>query len=270
MTANFRSKISAEAFATVLAAALCCTPFALAQNENGGQAPTTDKSGTSTPGTAPASQSGTQAPSGTPAPTPPPATAPATIQPSAPEQPGGLAQPGSAAPAATAAAPAVVVPPDYVIGPDDVLSVVYWRDKEMSTDVVVRPDGKISLPLLNDMTAAVLTPAQLGERLVEDSKRFIEDPNVTVVVRTINSRKVFITGEVAKPGFYPLGGPTTVLQLIAVAGGLRDYADSKNIVVVRNENGKPVSYQFNYKNVVSRKNLTQNIELKPGDTVVVP
>jgi polysaccharide biosynthesis/export protein len=89
-------------------------------------------------------------------------------------------------------------------------------------------------------------------------------------VRQINSRKVFITGEVNKPGPYPLSGPTTVLQLIAVAGGLRDYADEKNIVIVRTENGRQASYRFNYKDVASRKNLGQNIALKPGDTVIVP
>jgi polysaccharide biosynthesis/export protein len=147
---------------------------------------------------------------------------------------------------------------------------VYWRDKDMSAEVTVRPDGKISLPLLNDLQAAGLTPDQLRDRLVAESKRFIEDPNVTVVVRQINSRKVFITGEVNKPGPYPLSGPTTVLQLIAVAGGLRDYADEKNIVIVRTENGRQASYRFNYKDVASRKNLGQNIALKPGDTVIVP
>ena len=98
----------------------------------------------------------------------------------------------------------------------------------------------------------------------------MEDANITVVVRQINSRKVFITGEVNKPGPYPLTAPTTVLQLIAMAGGLREYADSKKIVIMRNENGKQISLQFNYKDVVAGKNLKQNIELKPGDTVVVP
>jgi polysaccharide export outer membrane protein len=172
--------------------------------------------------------------------------------------------------ASSSAAASAPVPPDYVIGTDDVLSVVYWRDKEMSTDVSVRPDGKISLPLLDDLQAAGLTPIELRDRLVEQSKRYIEDPSVTVVVRQINSRKVFITGEVAKPGPYPLTGPTTVLQLLALAGGLREYADAKKIVIVRVEGGRQVSYAFNYKDAASRRNLRQNIELKPGDTVIVP
>jgi polysaccharide export outer membrane protein len=184
-------------------------------------------------------------------------------------------QPPAAAPkAGAAAAPvvagAVAVPADYVIGAEDVLGVVYWRDKDMTNDVAVRPDGKISLPLLNDVQAAGMTPAQLRDRLVDASKQYFEDPSITVVVKQMNSRKVFITGEVNKPGPFPLVGPTTVLQLISIAGGLREYAESKKILIVRNENGRQTSYLFNYKDVVSRKNLRQNIELKPGDTVIVP
>jgi polysaccharide export outer membrane protein len=172
-----------------------------------------------------------------------------------------------ASPAAPAAVP---TPPDYVIGPQDVLSIVYWREKDISADVTVRPDGMISLPLLNDVKAAGLTPTQLHDRLIEESRRYVEDPNITVVVSEINSRKAFITGEIANPGEYPLSGPTTVIQLIAKAGGLRDYANSKKIVIVRTENGRVVTYPFNYKDVVNRKSLKLNIELKPGDTVIVP
>jgi polysaccharide export outer membrane protein len=182
--------------------------------------------------------------------------------------PGTPARQGAAVPPpAPAGAP---TPPGYVIGPEDILSIVYWRDKDMTADVQVRPDGKISLSLLNDITAAGLTPDQLRERLVEESKKYIEDPNITVVVKTINSRKVFITGQVAKQGPYPLTSPTTAMQLIALAGGLAEYADSKNITVLRTENGKQVAFKLNYKEVTSGKKLSQNIELKPGDTVVVP
>jgi polysaccharide export outer membrane protein len=164
----------------------------------------------------------------------------------------------------------VATPADFVIGQNDVLTVVFWRDKDMSSDVAVRPDGKISLPLLNDVQAAGLTPEQLRQQITTLAARLVEDPTVTVVVKEINSRKVFITGQVAKPGPYPLSGPTTVLQLIAMAGGVLEYADSKNITVMRTENGKPVSFGFNYKDVTKRKNLKQNIELKPGDTIIVP
>ena len=121
------------------------------------------------------------------------------------------------------------------------------------------------------MHAAGLTPGQLHDMLVEESKKYVEDPNVTVVVKQINSRKVFITGEVNKPGPYPLMAPTTtVLQLLAVAGGLREYAHSEKIAIMRTENGKPVSFLFNYKEFVKNKNLKQNIDLKPGDTIIVP
>jgi polysaccharide export outer membrane protein len=173
-------------------------------------------------------------------------------------------------PAAVVAAPGVTMPSEYTIGADDVLSVIFWRDKELTADVTVRPDGKISLPLLNDVHAAGLTPAQLRERIAEESKKYVEDPNVTVVVKAINSRKVFITGEVRKPGPFPLTGPTTVLQMLSISGGLADYAKPEKITIVRNENGKPVSFKFNYKEVIQGKKLAQNIELKPGDTIIVP
>jgi len=164
----------------------------------------------------------------------------------------------------------IAPPPDYVIGPEDQLSVVFWHDKDMSADIVVRPDGKISLPLLNEIQASGLTPEQLRQRVSAAAKRFIQDPNATVVVRQINSRKVFITGAVEKPGTFPLNGPTTVLQLIAMAAGVKEYADSKKIVIIRNEAGRQVTFNFNYKEVIAQKNMTQNIDLRPGDTVVVP
>jgi polysaccharide export outer membrane protein len=166
--------------------------------------------------------------------------------------------------------PSAQLPTGYVIGPDDVLAIVFWRDKDMSVETTVRPDGKITLPLINDVQAAGLTPDQLRDELQKAATKFIEDPTVSVVVKTINSLKVFITGSVAKPGAYALSAPTTVMQLIAMAGGLQEFADSKNITIIRNENGKPTAYRFNYKDVLKHKNLKQNIELRPGDTVVVP
>ena len=183
-------------------------------------------------------------------------------------------QPATAAPA-TQAAPStppvgVELPPGYVIGPEDVLTVIFWRDKEMSTEVAVRPDGKVTLPLVNDIDAAGKTPEQLRQDITEAASRFVEAPTVSVVVKAINSRKVFITGMVGKSGAYPLTGPTTVLQLISMAGGLHEFADSKNIIINRVENGKQVALKFNYNDVRRGKKLEQNIELKPGDTVVVP
>jgi polysaccharide export outer membrane protein len=165
-----------------------------------------------------------------------------------------------------------VLPPGYVIGPSDALTVVFLRDKEMSGDVIVRPDGKISLPILNEISAAGLSPEELRLKLATAAAKYVEveDPEVTVIVREIRSRIVFITGNVAKPANYPLNSEMTVLQLIAVAGGLLEYADSKNIMVVRTENGRQQYHKFNYKDVVKQKATAQNIALKPGDTVVVP
>ena len=191
-------------------------------------------------------------------------------------QSGGAASPSPNAnapvrPAGAPASPAGVTPPaGYVIGPDDQLSIVYWREKDLSADVVVRPDGFISLPLLNDVQASGLTPEQLRVAITQGATKFVEEPTVSVVVKAINSRKVFITGQVGKPGPYPLAAPTTVLQLIATAGGIAEYADKKKIVVVRKENGKETTRRFNYDDVMKGKNLAQNIELMPGDSIIVP
>lgn len=161
-------------------------------------------------------------------------------------------------------------PGDYVIGPSDVLGIVFWREDKLSMDAVVRPDGKISLPLLNDVQAAGLTPDQLRGKLTESARRFLADPVVAVTVKQVNNNRVFITGQVSHQGPVALAGPTTVLQLIATAGGLSEFADRKHIMVTRVERGATTSYTFNYDEVVKGKNLAQNIVLKPGDTVVVP
>jgi polysaccharide export outer membrane protein len=173
--------------------------------------------------------------------------------------------------ASTERAPAAIVPPpDYVIGPEDQLSVVFWHDKDMSVDAVVRPDGKISLPLLNDIQASGFTPEQLRQRLSIEAKKFVQDPSATVIVRQINSRKASIMGAVEKPGTYPLAGPTTILQFIATAGGLKEYANSRKIMIIRNESGRQTTRTFNYKEVIEQNNVEQNISLRPGDIVIVP
>ncbi len=167
-------------------------------------------------------------------------------------------------------APGILPPSDYVIGPEDVLEVVFWREKDLSGQVMVRPDGMVSLPLINDVQAAGLTPEQFRQKLLEAAGRYVENPSAAVIVRTINSRKVYATGEVGKPGAYPLGGPMTVMQLITLAGGFKEYADVKNIAVVRTEGGRAVRHKFNYKDFARGKNTQQDIPLKPGDTVIVP
>jgi len=163
-----------------------------------------------------------------------------------------------------------VTPAGYTIGPDDVLEVTFWREKDMSAEVTVRPDGFVALPLLNDVQAAGLTPAAFRDRVLEAAKRFVEDPNPTIMVKTINSRRVFVIGQVEKPGPYPMNTSATVLQVIAMAGGLREFAHGKDIAVLRNDGGRQTVYRFNYQDVLRRRNLDQNIELRPGDTVVVP
>ena len=177
----------------------------------------------------------------------------------------------AASPNASAAVPAgAPLPDDYVIGTDDVLTIVFWREKDLSGEVAVRPDGRISLPLLNDIDAAGLTPEQLRLRVTEAAGKLLEEPTVTVVVKQINSRKVYITGQVGKPGPYPLTGTTTVVQLITLAGGVLEYADEKNISILRTEHGKHVRLRFNFDEVKKGKKLEQNILLKPGDSVIVP
>lgn len=172
--------------------------------------------------------------------------------------------------APTPTAEPAVTPTDYVIGLDDVLTVTFWHEQNLSGDVVVRPDGKITLPLVNDVEASGLTPQQLKEKLTTAATRFLENPNVTVAVKEIKSRKVFITGRVERPGVYVLTSPTTILQLIAMAGGVKEFADAKHILITRTVSGTPVTYTFNYKEVTRRRGLHDNIELKSGDTVVVP
>ena len=172
-------------------------------------------------------------------------------------------------PAAVAPAPAEA-PDDYVIGAEDVLGVVFWREADISGDVTVRPDGRITLPVIGEMQAAGLTPEQLRVQILAGAAKYLTDPNVAVVVRAINSRRVFVTGRVTTPGGHLLKGPLNVMQAIALAGGLTEYADAKNITVLRTTDARSVRFQFNYKDVARGKNLEQNIPLLPGDTVVVP
>ena len=159
---------------------------------------------------------------------------------------------------------------EFVIGPEDVLTIVFWRDKDMSGDVTVRPDGVITLPLLGEIRAAGLSPSALTAEIQGSAGRYLTDPNVTVVVRQINSRKVYITGEVTKGGAFPLTGSLTVMQLIALAGGVLEYAKVNEITVLREEEGRTRAHRFSYEDVSRGQKLEQNFELRPGDTIVVP
>ena len=160
--------------------------------------------------------------------------------------------------------------PDYKIGPQDMLRVDVWKEPDISRIVPVRPDGKITLPLVNDVQAAGLTPTQLAAKIAEGLKKYITSPQVTVGVTEINSRRIFVNGEVARPGAFPLLPNMTVLQALSSAGGFTQFAREKKIYILRMENGKQVKYPFNYKEAVSGKNVEQNIILQGGDIIVVP
>ena len=170
--------------------------------------------------------------------------------------------------AATVAPP--VVPADYVIGPEDVLGVVFFREADISGDVTVRPDGVITLPLIGEMKAAGMKTEALRDAIQTAAGKYLTEPNVSVVIRQLNSRKVFITGGVMNSGAHQLTGPRNVMQLIEQAGGLTEYAKKGDITIIRNENGRTRSFKFNYDEVSRGKKLEQNILLQPGDTVVVP
>lgn len=160
--------------------------------------------------------------------------------------------------------------PNYVIGPQDLLDISVWKEPELTRPVPVRPDGKISMPLLNDVQAAGRTPLQLASDITAGLKKFMTDPQVTVIVTTINSQRVFILGEVNRAGAYPLLPNMTVLQALSSAGGLSIYANLKKIYLLRVEDGKQVKHPFNYKDVLAGKAADQNIIVKAGDTIVVP
>ena len=172
-------------------------------------------------------------------------------------------------PAQSAPVAPLALPKDYVIGAEDMLNVVFWSDKELSAEVLVRPDGKISLPILNDVPAAGMTPEQLAATIAKAATKFVRDPSATVIVKAVNSRKVYVVGEVARPGPFPLGSEMNVLQAIGEAGGFLETAKKGDVVIVRNENGKERRYKFNYNDVVRGKNVEQNIRLLPGDTILV-
>ncbi len=163
----------------------------------------------------------------------------------------------------------VVAGPDYVIGPEDGLSINVWKEAELTATLPVRPDGKISLPLLGDVQAAGLTPKELGESITEKLKKFLADPRVTVVVTAINSKRIYLVGEVAHSGGLAMLPHMTVLQALSTAG-LNQFANTKKIYVLRTQNGKQEKLPVNYRKLVKGEAMDQNYMLQPGDTIVVP
>jgi polysaccharide biosynthesis/export protein len=174
----------------------------------------------------------------------------------------------AAAPEATHSA-GRAVPPDYVIGADDTLHISVWKEPDMTVSLPVRPDGKISIPLLDDVQAAGMTPMQLAASIKEKLKKYIEDPRVTVVVTAMNSQRVFVLGEVSHSGPMPLLPSMTVLQALSSAG-FTQFSNLKGIYLLRTQDGQETKIPFNYKDAIRGKSTQNNLMLKPGDTIVVP
>ncbi len=163
------------------------------------------------------------------------------------------------------------VPDDYVIGAGDTLQISVWKEPEASVPVaVVRPDGKVTVPLIKEVEVAGLTPMQAEQRITERLTKFIADANVSVVIATINSKKIYIIGAARKEGPLPFTYGMTVMQALSEAGGLTDYAKRKKIYILRTENGREYRLDFNYDDVVKGQSMEQNIALLAGDTVVIP
>lgn len=159
---------------------------------------------------------------------------------------------------------------DFIIGPEDVLQINVWHEPELTSKGSVRPDGKIGIPLLSDVQASGRTTKQLQQEIEQRLSRFLDEPQVSVIVAEIHSQLVHVIGSVGKPGMYPLARPMTIVEILARAGGLVDFAKAKDIRVVRQENGKSREFTFNYARFADGKDLQQNILLRSGDIVVVP
>lgn len=182
-----------------------------------------------------------------------------------------LTAPCSDTPKTKAAAVAPSPSEEYSIGPDDLLAVNVWKEPEISRNVVVRPDGKISLPLVGDLRASGRTPVQLQADIKGQLSNYLTNPEVTVIVQEARSQKFNILGEVEHPGSYPLSRSMTVLDAIAIAGGLRDFAKRGKIYVLRiHSDGSHTRIPFNYKAVIKGESQSENVELQARDTVVVP
>jgi len=166
----------------------------------------------------------------------------------------------------------LIVTPEYFIGPEDVLTITVWRNADLSREVTVRPDGRISLPLIGDITAVGKTPAQLSEDISAKLKEYKENPQVSIVIKEVNSYAIYVLGEVAKPGKYPLRSKTTLLQGITIASGFTQTAARNKMVVFRfaKDGQGQVKIKASYDDIVLRDGSNQNIELKPGDQIVVP
>ena len=158
----------------------------------------------------------------------------------------------------------------YLIGANDLLNIFVWRETDLTQEITVMPDGRITFPMISEIMAKGLTLTELEEIISEKLRDYISNPEVTVMLIESRSRMIYIIGKVNNPGAYQLQSDMTLLQALSTAGGLTEWAETKNIIVVRREEGKEVIYHFNYQEFISGKNLRQNIALEPNDTIVVP
>jgi polysaccharide biosynthesis/export protein len=165
--------------------------------------------------------------------------------------------------------PAVPVDSTYIIGADDVLHVAVWKEADLTATEPVRSDGKISLPLLNDVQASGLTPMQLADSLTEKLKKFVADPRVTVVVTQVNSKRIYMLGEVSHTGAMSITPDMTVMQALASAG-INQFANTKKIYILRVESGKKQKLPVNYRKLIKGQDIEHDYPLRPGDTIVVP
>lgn len=177
---------------------------------------------------------------------------------------------GAAIPAASGPGDSASAAPEYIIGPEDVLSINVWREAELTQTVIVRPDGKIGLPLLNDVQASGLTTSQLRESITNGIREFVATPIVTVVVSEIRSQVVYVMGSVGKPGTFLLGSPTSIIELLAKAGGPTEFAKPEETQIIRKEGAATKRIKFNLKTFIDGRDYQQNIQLRPGDIVIVP
>ncbi len=168
------------------------------------------------------------------------------------------------------AGPSPFVTSDYLLGPEDVLDVLVWKNADLSRTVLIRPDGKVSLPLIGDVQAAGLTPSGLRDSIKSRLREYKETPEVSIIVKEVNSYHVFVMGEVVRPGKLLLRSETTLLQALTLSGGFTQYAALDKIVLLRREGGRETRRQLSYKSIVMGKSPEGNIVLKRGDTIIVP
>jgi polysaccharide export outer membrane protein len=160
--------------------------------------------------------------------------------------------------------------PHYLIGPDDILDIYVWKEPELTRDVTVMSDGRITFPLIGEIMAKGQTVTGLKEVITEKLKGYLDAPEITVIINESRSRRIYTIGKLSRPGPYPLAHDMTVLQALSTAGGFAEWADTKNILIIRREKQKEIQIRFNYKDFISGERIEQNILLKPYDTIVVP